>query len=111
MKTVFVSFFTLLIVFVFTVTATKPSKGLTCEQEITLAMACLDYVTKKTDSPSAACCNGMKSIVYSSTTKEEKQATCNCLREAGSHIPNIDKDRVNNLCKVCKITNDFDCQM
>ncbi|WVY92230.1 hypothetical protein V8G54_037744 [Vigna mungo] len=110
MKTVFLSFFTLLILFVFTVTATKPSKGLTCEQEKTLAKPCLDYLTKKTDAPSASCCNGLKKIISSSPTKEEKRAACKCLREQGSHIPNIDKDRANNLCKECKIINDLGCQ-
>ncbi|BAT80836.1 hypothetical protein VIGAN_03044700 [Vigna angularis var. angularis] len=111
MKTVFVSFFTLLIVLVFTVTGTKASKGLTCEQEKTLVKPCLEYLTKKTDAPSTSCCDGMKQIIISSPTKEEKRAACKCLREQGSQIPNLDKDRANNLCKECKImSNDLDCQ-
>ncbi|KAG2390951.1 hypothetical protein LR48_Vigan07g031700 [Vigna angularis] len=117
MKTVFVSFFTLLIVLVFTVTATKPSKGITCEQEKALARPCLEYLTKKTDAPSTSCCDGMKKIISSSPTKEEKQAACTCLREAGNRIPNLDKLRLNSLCKDCKIklhnlmSNDLNCIM
>ncbi|XP_052724110.1 non-specific lipid-transfer protein A-like [Vigna angularis] len=111
MKTIFVSFFTLLIVFVFTVTATKSSKGLTCEQEKALAKQCLDYLTKKSDAPSTSYCYGMKQIIFSSPMKEEKRAACKCLKESGSQVPNLDKDKDNNLCKECKImSNDLNYQ-
>ncbi|BAT97134.1 hypothetical protein VIGAN_09049400, partial [Vigna angularis var. angularis] len=107
----FVSFFTLLIVFVFTVTATKSSKGLTCEQEKALAKQCLDYLTKKSDAPSTSYCYGMKQIIFSSPMKEEKRAACKCLKESGSQVPNLDKDKDNNLCKECKImSNDLNYQ-
>ncbi|QCE01615.1 hypothetical protein DEO72_LG7g2914 [Vigna unguiculata] len=106
MKPVFVSFFTLLVL-VFTVAAKEPSKGLTCDQEKTLVAPCVDFLTKKTDTPATPCCEGLKKIIESSPTKKEKKAACKCLKEAASQVPNLDKDRANNLCKTCKITVDF----
>ncbi|BAT80832.1 hypothetical protein LR48_Vigan07g031600 [Vigna angularis] len=110
MKIVFVSFFIFLAVSVFT------TDGLTCEEEKTLVKPCLDYLTKKTDSPSTSCCDGLKQIISSTPTKEEKIDACKCLEESGSDVPNLDKDRANNLRKDCKInvynfmSDDLDCQ-
>ncbi|BAT81028.1 hypothetical protein VIGAN_03067300 [Vigna angularis var. angularis] len=108
----FVSFFTILFV---SVIATEASNGLTCEQEKALVMPCSDFVTKKTVEPSTLCCKGLNQII--SLTPEEKSSACTCLKEAASHIPNLDKDRINHLPKACKlnldypISNDFDCTL
>ncbi|QCE01618.1 hypothetical protein DEO72_LG7g2917 [Vigna unguiculata] len=107
MKTGFVSFFTIVAVLVVTVVATE---ALTCEQEQSLVAPCLEFVTKKTIAPSPLCCQGLNKIITSTPTKEEKQAACKCLKEAASHIPNLDKDRANNLPKDCKL-NGFDCDL
>ena len=107
MKSVFVSFFTLLVVLVFTVAAKEASKGLTCDQEKSLVAPCLDFLTKKTDTPSTPCCQGLTKLIESTPTKEEKKAACKCLKEGASQVPNLDKDRVNNLCKTCKISVHF----
>ncbi|XP_047152719.1 non-specific lipid-transfer protein A-like [Vigna umbellata] len=116
MKVVFVSFFLFLAVSVLTTDGKESSKGLTCEQEVALVQPCVDYLTKKTEAPSTSCCDGLKKIISSSPTKKEKQAACKCLKKAASEIPNLCKQRANNLCKECKIKvdnfipNDLDCE-
>ncbi|BAT80827.1 uncharacterized protein HKW66_Vig0132920 [Vigna angularis] len=97
-KMVFVSFFTILFVLVI---ATEPSNGLTCEQEKSLLMPCLDFVTKKTVEPSSLCCKGLNQII--SLPLEEMLSAGTCLKEAVSHIPNLDKDRIINLPEACKL--------
>ncbi|WVY89940.1 hypothetical protein V8G54_035454 [Vigna mungo] len=115
MKTVFVSFFILLAVSVLTIDGTESSKTLTCEQEKALAKPCLDYLTKKTDAPSTSCCDGLKEIISSTPTKKEKEAACKCLT-SDPQVPDLDKDRANNLRKECKVkvynfmSEDSDCE-
>ncbi|KAK7326636.1 hypothetical protein VNO80_32598 [Phaseolus coccineus] len=116
MKSVFVPFLSLIVVLVLTVAATEPPKALTCEQTKSLMIPCLDYLTKKTCSPTILCCQGLHKLIVSTPTKEEKCAACKCLKKEASHIPNLDVHRANNLPKVCKIdvdypiSKDFDCE-
>ncbi|QCE01616.1 hypothetical protein DEO72_LG7g2915 [Vigna unguiculata] len=108
MKIVFVTFFTLLVVFA---AAQESSNGLTCDQEKSLFAPCFDFLTKKTDAPATSCCQGLKQIISSASTKEEKQAACSCLKDAASKfLPNIDKDRANHICQTCKSSTDLGCQ-
>ncbi|KAL9315997.1 hypothetical protein ACSQ67_016998 [Phaseolus vulgaris] len=88
MKSVFVPLLSLVAVLVLTVAAIEPPKATTWLNE----------------------------VIFSAPTKEEKRATCNCLKEATSHIPNLDDDKANKLPKVCNfdldnlISKDFDCE-
>jgi len=75
----------------------------------------LDFLTKKSNAPSIPCSQGLHKIIKSSPKKEEKNAACKCLKDAASQIPNLDKDRANNLSKTCKThddspSNDLDCE-
>ncbi|ESW13467.1 hypothetical protein PHAVU_008G198900 [Phaseolus vulgaris] len=116
MKSVFVPLLSLVVVLVLTVAAIEPPKALTCEQTKSLVTPCLDFLTSKTNTPSTPCCEGFNEVIFSAPTKEEKRATCNCLKEAASHIPNLDNDKANKLPKVCNfdldnlISKDFDCE-
>ncbi|ESW13456.1 hypothetical protein PHAVU_008G197800 [Phaseolus vulgaris] len=116
MKSVFVPFLSLVVVLGLTVAATKPPKALTCEQTKSLVTPCLDYLTKKTSTPSTPCCQGLNKFIASTPTKKEKCAACKCLKKEASHIPNLDVDRANKLPKVCNISvdypisKDFDCE-
>ncbi|ESW13466.1 hypothetical protein PHAVU_008G198800 [Phaseolus vulgaris] len=94
----------------------KPSKALTCEQTESLMIPCLNFLTKKTNSPTLLCCLGLSKLIASTPTKEEKCVACKCLKKGVSHIPNLDIHRANNLPKICKIgvdypiSKDFDCE-
>ncbi|ESW13462.1 hypothetical protein PHAVU_008G198400 [Phaseolus vulgaris] len=116
MKSAFVLFLSLVVVLVLTLAATEPPKALNCEQTKSLMSPCLDYLTKKTSTPSTPCCLGLNKLIVSTPTKEEKCAACKCLKGEASHIPNLDVDRANSLPKVCKInvdypiSKDFDCE-
>jgi len=114
MKSVFVSFLSILSVLLVTVV---PTQALTCVQEQFLVSPCLKFLTKVTDHPSRYCCQGLYEIILWTPTKEEQQAACTCLNKAFSYVPNLNMNRANSLSKDCKFNvhhpnsdDDLDCK-
>ncbi|XP_068666629.1 non-specific lipid-transfer protein A-like [Aristolochia californica] len=66
-------------------------------------MPCVAYVTGSADSPSGACCNGMKDLNKKVATRADRQAICRCCKKAASKVPGIDMNRVASLPKKCGV--------
>ncbi|XP_068666627.1 non-specific lipid-transfer protein 1-like [Aristolochia californica] len=47
-------------------------------------MPCVAYVTGSANSPSGACCNGMKDLNKKVATRADRQAICRCYKKAAS---------------------------
>lgn len=108
MKKVFVAFLALQVVLVLTIMAADPAgKGYDCEKAKRSLKSCMEYLTGNVDSPSAACCNGVKEVKSSAPTKDEKIAACQCLKEVTTHIPNLKEDRATALPKQCGVDVGF----
>ncbi|RZB90753.1 non-specific lipid-transfer protein A-like [Glycine soja] len=108
MKQVFVAFLALQVVLVLTIMAADPAgKGYDCEKAKRSLKSCMEYLTGNVDSPSAACCNGVKELKASAPTKDEKIAECQCIEEALTPIPNFKQDRAIALPKECGVDAGF----
>ncbi|KAH1232066.1 Non-specific lipid-transfer protein A [Glycine max] len=108
MKKVFVAFLALQVVLVLTIMAADPAgKGYDCEKAKRSLKSCMEYLTGNVDSPSAACCNGVKELKASAPTKDEKIAECQCIEEALTPIPNFKQDRAIALPKECGVDAGF----
>nr|KYP73315.1 Non-specific lipid-transfer protein A [Cajanus cajan] len=110
MKRVFVAISALLVVFAWTTTATKPAgKGYDCEAAKRSLKPCTDYLSGgfSAGGPPAACCEGVKELKASATTKDERRAACKCIKEAVTHLPNFVQGRAISLPRMCRLDLGF----
>ncbi|KAK6918232.1 Bifunctional inhibitor/plant lipid transfer protein/seed storage helical domain [Dillenia turbinata] len=50
--------------------------------------SCLSYIKSSNEpNPSAACCNGVKTLAGEAKSKGDRQAICNCVKQALGEIP------------------------
>ncbi|XP_073282179.1 non-specific lipid-transfer protein 1-like [Primulina huaijiensis] len=63
--------------------------AISCNSVLNSVTPCLNFVLVG-GSPSTQCCNGVKSVFNSATTKEDRQAVCTCLKSlVGSATPGM----------------------
>jgi len=112
MKSVSGSFVPLAILLLLTVAATKPVKGFDCEMAKKVFLApCIPFITTDVKTPPTACCNAVSNLKASRSLKPECRAVCDCL----VGIPNLKKDKVIELPKLCNVDigytfpKDLDC--
>jgi len=115
MKSVCGSFVPLAIVLVLAVAGTKEVKGFDCEKAKASLGECIAFLTTNVNSPSPACCKAVSDLKASAPSKPECHAACDCLVGAAKGLPNLNKDKVLQLPKLCNvdigfpIPKDFDC--
>ncbi|QCE01609.1 hypothetical protein DEO72_LG7g2908 [Vigna unguiculata] len=115
MKRVSTSVFCLAIVLLLTVAAMKPVNGFSCVQAKLSLLTCLPFLTTNQESPSSTCCNAVSNVRASAPTKPELREACECLKATANEIPNLNKDKVAQLPKLCNvdvgfpISTDIDC--
>ncbi|KAL6603963.1 hypothetical protein ACP70R_044324 [Stipagrostis hirtigluma subsp. patula] len=56
--------------------------SISCSDVVSDLSPCLSYLTGNDKQPSAECCAGVTTLVDAADTKEERQATCECLKAA-----------------------------
>ncbi|XP_054783432.1 non-specific lipid-transfer protein 1-like [Prosopis cineraria] len=76
--------------------------AITCGQVTSSLAPCLSYL-QKGGSPSAACCNGIKSLASGARTTADKQAVCNCLKQAAGTVSGVNNKNAQNLPSACKV--------
>ncbi|OMO69697.1 Plant lipid transfer protein/Par allergen [Corchorus olitorius] len=77
-------------------------------QQVTSALApCLSYLTTGAGAPPPLCCTGLGNLQKMAQSPADKQAACNCAKDAASHVPNIKEDAAASLPAKCNIQVDF----
>ncbi|QCE01608.1 hypothetical protein DEO72_LG7g2907 [Vigna unguiculata] len=115
MKRVSTSVFGLVIVLLLTVAAMKPVNGFSCVRAKLSLLSCLPFLTTNQESPSSACCNGVRNVRASAPTKPELREACKCLKATVNETLNLNKDKAVQLPKLCNvdvgfpISKDIDC--
>ncbi|XP_027941356.1 non-specific lipid-transfer protein A-like [Vigna unguiculata] len=107
MKRVSTSVFGLAIMLLMTVAAMKPVNGFSCVQAKLSLLTCLPFLTTNQQSPSSACCNGVSVVRASARTKPELREACECLKATANKTPNLNKDKVVQLPKLCNVDVGF----
>ncbi|XP_022735467.1 non-specific lipid-transfer protein 3-like [Durio zibethinus] len=89
-----------------------------CNDAGKAAVPCVDFVKGKNtgDSPSAACCAGVKDVASQAKSKSDQQAVCECLKGLLTTIGPYDPSRVALIPQKCgvdfylpPITSNTDC--
>ena len=85
----------------------KPGQAAVSCQDVNEALAaCIPYLTSG-GTPSTACCGGVGRLQKLAPTTEDKQAACNCVKDAAAHLPDIKEDAAASLPAKCNVQVSF----
>ncbi|KAL2491447.1 Non-specific lipid-transfer protein 8 [Abeliophyllum distichum] len=74
--------------------------AITCSDVIKDVKPCITYLKSGSGKPPADCCTGASNLVSSATSTADKQAVCNCLKNAAKNI-NINPELAKSLPGNC----------
>ncbi|KAL5572095.1 hypothetical protein UlMin_021692 [Ulmus minor] len=77
--------------------------GQTCSKIIQEMTPCLSFVRGKDADPSERCCEGAKELNDQVKSKEDRQTTCDCLKQAIGAVDDADPQRISQLPQKCGI--------
>ncbi|KAJ3680945.1 hypothetical protein LUZ60_015434 [Juncus effusus] len=97
----FAVFVTLAIVFAVTVSVTE---AISCGQVASSITSCIPYAQGKGTAPSAACCNGVKSLNSAAKSTADRQAACNCLKKQAGAINGLNNGNVASIPRKCGVS-------
>ena len=101
MKSVIISVFVVLAMVQFMV---KPGQAaVSCDEVNECLASCIPYLTSGAGNPSAQCCGGVGKLQKISETTADKQAACNCVKQAAARIPTIKEDAASSLPAKCNV--------
>ena len=101
MKSVIISVFVVLAMVQFMV---KPGQAaVSCDEVNEYLASCIPYLTSGAGNPSAQCWGGVGKLQKISETTADKQAACNCVKQAAARIPTIKEDAASSLPAKCNV--------
>uniref|UniRef100_A0A2P2IXW2 Non-specific lipid-transfer protein n=1 Tax=Rhizophora mucronata TaxID=61149 RepID=A0A2P2IXW2_RHIMU len=75
--------------------------GITCGTVASALRPCVPYLTGS--GPLGTCCGGVRSLNAAAKTTADRQAACNCLKQAAGGYPGIKPNLASGLPGVCKV--------
>uniref|UniRef100_A0A803MHX6 Non-specific lipid-transfer protein n=1 Tax=Chenopodium quinoa TaxID=63459 RepID=A0A803MHX6_CHEQI len=85
------------------VIAPHAEAALTCSTVTKDIAQCISYL-KGGDSPSDACCSGVKTLKSLASTPEDKKTACNCLKTAAASVSGLDATKAAALPGKCGVS-------
>ncbi|XP_022759483.1 non-specific lipid-transfer protein A-like [Durio zibethinus] len=86
----------------------KPGQAtVTCPQVNDALRDCIPYLTSGAGNPTVACCGGVDRLQKMASTTADKQAACNCAKDAAARIPAIKEDAAASLPAKCNVQVNF----
>ncbi|XVE76860.1 hypothetical protein DITRI_Ditri13aG0014300 [Diplodiscus trichospermus] len=105
MKGVVISVFVVLAMVQFMV---KPGEAaVSCDQVNGFLASCIPYLTSGAGNPTAQCCDGVGKLQKIAVTTADKQAACNCVKQAAARFPTIKEDAASSLPAKCNVQVNF----
>ncbi|XWS77318.1 hypothetical protein CRYUN_Cryun01aG0250700 [Craigia yunnanensis] len=101
MKGVVISVFVVLAMVHFMVNPGRAA--VSCDQVNECLASCIPYLTSGIGNPTAQCCGGVGRLQKIAQTTEDKQAACNCVKQAAARIPTIKEDAASFLPVKCNV--------
>uniref|UniRef100_A0A5B7CET5 Non-specific lipid-transfer protein n=1 Tax=Davidia involucrata TaxID=16924 RepID=A0A5B7CET5_DAVIN len=80
----------------------RPGQAIDCGQVDAALAPCMPYLTGS-GSPSGPCCDGARNLKSMTPTKADRQAVCNCAKEAAARYQNIKDDAAQQLPQKCGV--------
>ncbi|TKY63607.1 Non-specific lipid-transfer protein 1 [Spatholobus suberectus] len=76
--------------------------AITCGQVTSALVPCVDYL-QKGGPPPVGCCNGVRSLNSAAKTTADRQAACNCLKQAAGAISGFNANNAATLPGKCGV--------
>lgn len=98
------------------VTGPLSAQAITCGQVNSALAPCIVFLRAGGSIP-GPCCNGVRSLNAAARTTPDRQAACNCLKQAARAVPNLNLNNAAGLPGACgvsipyKISPSTDCSM
>ncbi|KAK4411182.1 Non-specific lipid-transfer protein 1 [Sesamum angolense] len=89
----------------------QPGQAVTCGQVDAALVPCISYLTGHGDSPSPACCAGVKAVKGMAQTTADKRASCACVKAAANRYANLKDDAAQSLPTKCNVQMDIPDQL
>ncbi|KAE9598034.1 putative plant lipid transfer protein/Par allergen [Lupinus albus] len=77
--------------------------SISCTRVIHEIAPCSDFILKSND-PSQACCNGVKTLSDEAKSQKDRTDICQCLKQGLSGIGKYDPKRIPQLPKACGLS-------
>ncbi|XVF73520.1 hypothetical protein PTKIN_Ptkin12aG0208200 [Pterospermum kingtungense] len=86
----------------------KPGEAVISCQDVNQALApCVPYLTSGAGAPATSCCAGVQKIKDMAVSVADKQAACNCVKDAAARIPTIKEDAAAGLPAKCNVPIEY----
>lgn len=83
----------------------KPGQAaVSCGNVASALTQCVPYLTGTVTAPATECCNGVKRLVASVTTTQDKRQACNCVKQAASRYQNLKDAAASALPGKCGVS-------
>ncbi|KAK6782577.1 hypothetical protein RDI58_020373 [Solanum bulbocastanum] len=79
----------------------------TCNMVYSSLEPCLGYVLGGGLSVPSECCDGIKSLLSTGRTIDDRQSACKCIKSAGSNANEAQVNRAATLPRICKTNVPF----
>jgi hypothetical protein len=86
------------------VIAPMAEAGISCGAVSGTLAQCITYLKGTIPSPSQACCAGVKRLNAAATTTPDRQAGCNCLKQAAGAISGLNTNNAGALPGKCGVS-------
>ncbi|KAI8027275.1 hypothetical protein LOK49_LG02G00826 [Camellia lanceoleosa] len=85
----------------------QPGWAISCGQVDNYLAPCVPYLIGGSGSPAPTCCDGVKNIKGMASTTADKQAACNCVKQAANRYSNLKDDAAQSLAAKCGVQMDI----
>lgn len=85
----------------------QPGQAVTCGQVDASLVPCISYLTGHDDSPSPACCAGVKAVKGMVQTTADKRAACSCVKAAAERYADLKDAAAQYLPTKCGVQLDI----
>ncbi|KAK4414592.1 Non-specific lipid-transfer protein 1 [Sesamum alatum] len=96
-----------LAVFAIVLLTVQPGQAVTCGQVDAALVPCVSYLTGHGDSPSPACCAGVKAVKGMAQTTADKRASCACVKAAANRYADLKDSAAQSLPTKCGVQMDI----
>ncbi|XP_019438918.1 PREDICTED: non-specific lipid-transfer protein-like [Lupinus angustifolius] len=89
--------------FIILLSSSEAKVSISCPKVIQEIAPCSDFILKSND-PSQACCNGVKTLSDEAKSQKDRTDICQCLKQGLSGIGKYDPKRIPQLPKACGVS-------
>ncbi|XP_011094394.2 non-specific lipid-transfer protein A-like [Sesamum indicum] len=86
----------------------QPGQAVSCGQVDAALVPCISYLTGRGgDSPSPACCSGVKAVKDMAQTTADKRGCCSCIKAAANRYADLKDAAAQSLPTKCGVQMDI----